>query len=45
MIYSSTPMNTYRNFINGKWVESGSTRTASNINPANTADLIGENDG
>ena len=34
-------MNTYRNFINGKWVESASTRTASNINPANTDDVLG----
>lgn len=41
MIYSSTLMDTYRNFINGKWVESASTRTASNINPANTDDVLG----
>ena len=34
-------MNTYRNFINGKWVESASTRTAENINPANTEDVLG----
>ena len=34
-------MNTYRNFIGGKWLESASTRTASNINPANTDDVIG----
>ena len=34
-------MNTYRNFINGKWVESASTRTASNVNPANTDDVLG----
>ena len=34
-------MNTYRNFINGKWVESASTRTATNINPANTDDVLG----
>jgi alpha-ketoglutaric semialdehyde dehydrogenase len=34
-------MDTYRNFINGKWVESASTRTASNINPANTDDILG----
>ena len=34
-------MDTYRNFINGKWVESASTRTASNINPANTDDVLG----
>ena len=34
-------MDNYRNFINGKWVESASTRTASNINPANTDDVLG----
>ncbi len=34
-------MNTYRNFIGGKWTESTSTRTATNINPANIDDVIG----
>src|SRR6476619_5102406 len=34
-------MDNYRNFINGKWVESSSSRTVSNINPANTDDVIG----
>ncbi|HET9477809.1 MAG TPA: aldehyde dehydrogenase family protein [Pyrinomonadaceae bacterium] len=34
-------MATYRNFINGKWVESVSRRTASNINPADTGDVLG----
>ena len=34
-------METYRNFINGKWVESNSSKTAKNINPANTEDIIG----
>ena len=34
-------MNTYRNFIAGKWVESTSTRTAENVNPANTDDILG----
>src|ERR1044071_2207582 len=34
-------MNTYRNFIGGKWIESASTRTAQNINPANTDDILG----
>src|SRR5687768_3437358 len=37
----SPPMNTYRNFIGGKWIESASTRTAPNINPANIEDVIG----
>jgi len=35
-------MDTYRNFIGGKWVESSSSRTAQNINPANTDDILGE---
>jgi aldehyde dehydrogenase (NAD+) len=34
-------METYRNFINGKWIESASTKTVENINPANTGDIIG----
>ncbi len=34
-------METYRNFINGKWVESASSKTVNNINPANTDDVIG----
>ena len=34
-------METYRNFINGNWVESASSKTVSNVNPANTDDVIG----
>src|SRR6202165_4918509 len=34
-------MDKYRNFINGKWVESESTRTVPNLNPANTDDVLG----
>lgn len=34
-------MNTYRNFIEGEWRESSSSRTAENINPANTDDVLG----
>ena len=34
-------MNTYRNFIGGKWVESASTRTSQNVNPANIDDILG----
>src|SRR5882672_1792888 len=34
-------MTTYRNFIGGKWLESTSSRTADNLNPANTDDVIG----
>jgi aldehyde dehydrogenase (NAD+) len=36
-------MDTYRNFIGGKWIESTSTKTVKNINPANTEDIIGTN--
>jgi aldehyde dehydrogenase (NAD+) len=34
-------MQTYRNFIAGKWVDSSSTKTANNINPANTDEVLG----
>src|SRR5437879_5960182 len=34
-------MDTYRNFIGGKWIESSSSRTVNNVNPANTDDIIG----
>src|SRR5215510_690432 len=34
-------MDTYRNFIGGKWATSTSTRTVKNINPANTEDIVG----
>ncbi len=34
-------MDDYRNFINGEWIESTSSRAVSNINPANTDDIIG----
>ncbi len=34
-------MDNYRNFINGQWIESASTRTAKNINPANTDEIVG----
>ncbi len=32
---------TYKNYINGKWVRSGSGETFENINPANTDEVIG----
>ncbi|HEV7698710.1 MAG TPA: aldehyde dehydrogenase family protein [Pyrinomonadaceae bacterium] len=35
-------MTTYRSFINGTWIESTSGKTAPNINPADTNDIIGE---
>src|ERR1700674_4127673 len=34
-------MDTYRNYIGGKWIESSSSRTVTNVNPANTDDVIG----
>jgi alpha-ketoglutaric semialdehyde dehydrogenase len=34
-------MGLYRNFIDGQWIESSSTRTVENINPANTDDVLG----
>jgi acyl-CoA reductase-like NAD-dependent aldehyde dehydrogenase len=36
-------MDTYKNFIAGKWVESSSTKTVNNLNPANIDDIIGTN--
>jgi aldehyde dehydrogenase (NAD+) len=35
-------MDTYRNFIGGKWIESSSSRTVNNTNPADTDDVIGK---
>ena len=34
-------MDTYRNYIDGKWIESTSTRSIKNVNPANIDDVIG----
>jgi methylmalonic acid semialdehyde dehydrogenase len=34
-------METYRNFIAGKWTGSTSSKTAKNINPANTDEVLG----
>jgi aldehyde dehydrogenase (NAD+) len=34
-------MNTYRNYIDGAWIQSTSDKTAPNVNPANTDDLLG----
>ena len=34
-------MTVYRNYINGQWVESTSTKTIANVNPANTDDILG----
>lgn len=34
-------MTVYRNFINGEWVESTSSKTVENVNPANTDDVLG----
>jgi acyl-CoA reductase-like NAD-dependent aldehyde dehydrogenase len=35
-------MTTYRSFIAGKWIDSTSGKTAPNINPADTNDIIGQ---
>jgi len=35
-------MDNYRNFIGGKWIESSSSKTVDNVNPAN-GDIIGSN--
>ena len=34
-------MDTYRNFIGGKWIQSNSAKTVHNVNPANMDDVIG----
>lgn len=34
-------MSTFKSFINGKWIDSTSGKTAENLNPANTDDVIG----
>ena len=36
-------MDTYKNFIGGRWLESASSKIVNNINPANTDDIIGTN--
>jgi len=33
---------TYQNFIGGEWIKSTSAKSAPNVNPANTDDIIGE---
>ena len=35
-------METYRNYIGGEWVASRSSKTAPNVNPADTDDVLGE---
>jgi alpha-ketoglutaric semialdehyde dehydrogenase len=42
MTKSTVALTTYKNFINGQWVESRSTRRVPNINPANTEEILGE---
>ena len=34
-------MTVYRNFINGEWIESTSSKSIENVNPANTDDVLG----
>src|SRR5437660_9507707 len=36
-------MDTYKNFIGGKWIKSTTKKTLNNIKPANTAEVIGTN--
>ena len=38
---TATMPRTYKNFINGEWVESTSGRAIENRNPANTSELVG----
>ena len=35
-------MTTYQNFIGGEWIKSSSSKSAPNVNPANTDDVIGD---
>ena len=35
-------MTTYKNFINGKWIQSNSGKSVANINPGNTDDVIAD---
>ncbi|HYN86089.1 MAG TPA: aldehyde dehydrogenase family protein [Pyrinomonadaceae bacterium] len=34
-------METYRNFVGGRWAESSASKTVENINPADTSDVLG----
>ncbi|WP_218964337.1 aldehyde dehydrogenase family protein [Bacillus sp. AFS031507] len=38
----TTKVETFNNYINGEWQESGSRKTFFSVNPANTEDLVGE---
>jgi alpha-ketoglutaric semialdehyde dehydrogenase len=42
MINKEEFMKTYQNFIGGEWVGSATKKHVPNINPANTADVLGE---
>ncbi len=42
MTSTSVSTTTYKNFINGEWMESKSTRRTPNVNPANTGEILGE---
>lgn len=35
-------MTTYQNFIGGEWIKSSASKSAPNVNPANTDDVIGD---
>jgi acyl-CoA reductase-like NAD-dependent aldehyde dehydrogenase len=41
MSMSETPVSTYRNFVDGRWVEAGSAETFENRSPASQDDLLG----
>jgi acyl-CoA reductase-like NAD-dependent aldehyde dehydrogenase len=41
MSMSETPVSTYRNFIDGRWVPAGAGETFENRSPANQDDLLG----
>src|SRR5579862_5560105 len=40
-IQTSTQPRTYKNFINGEWVESRTGKTFENLNPADTREVVG----
>jgi alpha-ketoglutaric semialdehyde dehydrogenase len=37
----TTKVETFHNFIGGKWIESGSSKTFQSVNPANQEDIVG----
>ena len=41
MAEKGTALQTYKNFVDGEWVQSKGARTTKNVNPADTSDVIG----